>query len=181
MKIESNGRIDANNAAQAENGIPEQLAGQADELELEAAAENLERVQAFVDERLGRADCTPKARMQIAVAVEEIFVNIARYAYAPDKGTAAVRVEVSEDPAAVTITFVDHGRPFDPLARKDPDTSLPAERREAGGLGILITKKVMDDVRYEYRDGQNILTLKKNLQKSKEEPPRGGKNPSAFG
>ncbi len=133
------------------------------ELELEAAAENLEEVQAFVDERLERADCTPKAQMQIAVAVEEIFINIASYAYAPDKGNATVRVEVSEDPVTVTITFVDHGMPYDPLAREDPDISLPAEQRDAGGLGIFMTKKIMDDVSYEYKDGQNILTLKKNL------------------
>ena len=133
------------------------------ELELEAAAENLEEVQAFVDERLERADCTPKAQMQIAVAVEEIFINIASYAYAPDKGKATVRVEVSEDPVTVTITFVDHGMPYDPLAREDPDISLPAEQRDAGGLGVFMTKKIMDDVAYEYKDGQNILTLKKNL------------------
>ena len=133
------------------------------ELELEAAAENLAEVQAFVDERLERTDCTPKAQMQIAVAVEEIFINIASYAYAPDKGKATVRVEVSEDPVTVTITFVDHGMPYDPLAREDPNISLPAEQRDAGGLGIFMTKKIMDDVIYEYKDGQNILTLKKNL------------------
>ena len=133
------------------------------ELELEAAAENLEEVQAFVDERLERADCPLKAQMQIAVAVEEIFINIASYAYAPEKGKATVRVEVSEDPVTVTITFVDHGMPYDPLAKEDPDISLPAETREAGGLGIFMTKKIMDDVAYEYKDGQNILTLKKKL------------------
>ena len=133
------------------------------ELELEAAKENLAEVQAFVDERLERADCMPKAQMQIAVAVEEIFINIASYAYAPDKGKAIVRVEVSEDPVTVTITFVDHGMPYDPLAKEDPDINLPAEQREAGGLGIFMTKKIMDNVNYTYKDGQNILTLKKNL------------------
>ena len=133
------------------------------ELELEAAAENLAEVQAFVDERLERADCPPKAQMQIAVAVEEIFINIASYAYAPDKGKATVRVEVSEDPVTVTITFVDHGMPYDPLAKEDPDVSLPANERKIGGLGIFMTKKMMDSVHYEYRDGRNILTLKKKL------------------
>ena len=133
------------------------------ELELEAAKENLDEVQLFVGERLEEADCPPKAQMQISVAVEEIFVNIASYAYAPDKGKATVRVEVSEDPVTVTVTFVDHGVPYDPLAKEDPDVTLPAEEREIGGLGIFMTKKMMDDVAYEYRDGQNILTLKKNL------------------
>ena len=133
------------------------------EMEIEALAENLPEVQAFVNEHLKATDCPPKAKMQIALAVEEIFINIASYAYAPDKGKATVRVEVSEDPVTVTITFVDHGMPYDPVAREDPDISLPAEQRDAGGLGIFMTKKVMDDVSYEYRDGQNILTLKKNL------------------
>ncbi len=133
------------------------------ELELEAVAENLAEVQTFVEERLSRTDCSPRAQMQIGVAVEEIFINIASYAYAPDMGKATVRVEITEAPVAVTITFVDHGIPYDPLARTDPDVTLPAAERDIGGLGVFMTKKLMDDVAYEYRDGQNILTLKKNL------------------
>ncbi len=133
------------------------------DLELEAVDENLEKVQAFVEERLEAAGCPMKAQMQIGVAVEEIFVNIAHYAYAPDKGNATVRVEVSEDPVTVTITFIDQGVPYDPLAQNDPDVTLPAEQRDIGGLGIFLTKQLMDDVNYEYRDGKNILTLKKNL------------------
>ncbi len=133
------------------------------ELELDATPENLAEVQTFVDERLGRADCPPKAQMQIGVAVEEIFVNIASYAYWPKQGKAKVRVEVSEDPVEVAITFVDHGIPYDPLAKEDPDVHAPAETRNVGGLGIFMTKKLMDNVSYEYHDGQNILTLKKNL------------------
>ena len=135
----------------------------ADELELEAVPENLEEAQAFVEEHLEAADCSAKARMQIGVAVEEIFINIANYAYAPEQGNATVRVEVSQDPVTVTITFVDHGMPYDPLARQDPDVTLSAAEREIGGLGIFMTKKIMDDVVYEYKDGQNILTLKKHL------------------
>ena len=133
------------------------------ELEIEAVDENLARVQEFVDVRLEAVGCPMKAQMQIGVAVEEIFVNIAHYAYAPDKGCATVRVEVSEDPVTVTITFIDHGVPYDPLARTDPDVNLPVDQRDVGGLGVFMTKKLMDDVIYEYRDGQNILTLKKNL------------------
>ncbi len=133
------------------------------ELEVEAVTENLEQVQQFVEERLGSAGCSPKALMQIGVAVEEIFVNIANYAYSPDKGSATVRVEVSEEPVAVTITFIDHGVPYDPLATEDPDITLPANERDIGGLGIFMTKKLMDDMSYEYKNGQNILTLKKNL------------------
>lgn len=133
------------------------------ELEVEAVKENLPEVQAFVEERLEMADCPLKAQMQISVAVEEIFVNIASYAYAPDKGKAKVRVEVTGDPVTVTITFVDHGVPYDPLAKEDPDVTLSADERKIGGLGIFMTKQIMDDVAYEYKDGQNILTLKKKF------------------
>ena len=133
------------------------------ELELEAVRENLPEVQDFVEEHLEAASCPMKARMQIGLAVEEIFVNIASYAYAPEQGKATVRVEVSPDPVTVTVTFLDKGIPYDPLAKQDPDVALPAEERQIGGLGIFMAKQVMDDVAYEYKDGQNILTLKKHL------------------
>ena len=134
-----------------------------DELELDAAIDNLHRVFAFVDERLETMDCPPKTQMQIDVAVEEIFTNIALYAYAPGSGTAKVRFAKEADPPAAVITFLDRGIPYDPLSKEDPDIALSADDREIGGLGIFMTKKLMDDVRYEYRDGQNILTLKKAL------------------
>ena len=133
------------------------------ELELEAVRENLDELVAFLEERLDATDCTPKARMQINLAVEEIFVNIASYAYNPETGKATVRVEVSDEPVSVTITFVDHGVPYDPLAKEDPDVSLSAEERGIGGLGIFLTKQIMDDVSYEYAHGQNILRIRKNV------------------
>ena len=134
-----------------------------DELELDAEVENLGEVQAFVDARLEAVDCPVKTQMQIDLAVEEIFVNIASYAYDPGKGKATVRVKTAEDPPSVTITFLDRGIPYDPLKREDPNTKLPAEERDMGGLGIYMTKKIMDQMIYAYEDGQNILTLKKNL------------------
>ena len=134
-----------------------------DELVLDAVEENLPLLQEFIEKHLEETNCPAKAKMQIELASEEIFVNIVNYAYAPEKGTATVRVEVSDDPVCVTITFLDRGVPYDPLAKEDPDVTLSAEDREIGGLGIFLTKKTMDDVSYEYKDGQNILTLKKNL------------------
>ena len=101
--------------------------------------------------------------MQIDIAIDELFVNIAHYAYNPDIGTATVRVEVKENPLAVIVTFIDHGVQYDPLATEDPDTTLSAEERRIGGLGIYIVKKSMDEITYEYKDGQNILTIKKNI------------------
>ncbi len=134
-----------------------------DELTLEALNENLQTVVDFVNDRLEKINCSPKSQMQMNLAVEEIFVNIANYAYAPEKGKATVRVEVSEDPVSVTITFIDRGVPYDPLKKEDPDVTASADERDIGGLGIFLTKKVMDNVTYEYKDGQNILTLQKAL------------------
>ena len=133
------------------------------ELVLDALPENLPRVQSFVTELLEEAACPMKTLMQIDVIVEEVFVNIAHYAYGTERGKAVVRAEISGKPPVVTITFTDRGMPYDPLAREDPDVTLPAEQRQIGGLGIYMTKKMMDEVRYEYRDGRNILTLKKKL------------------
>ena len=133
------------------------------ELEIEAADENLAAVQAFVERQLAAAGCASGTLMQIAVAVEEIFINIAHYAYAPNRGMASIRVELTDAPASVSIIFTDHGVPYDPLAREDPDVTLPVGERQIGGLGIFLTKQLMDGVSYAYRDGKNILTLKKNL------------------
>ena len=134
------------------------------ELTVEAKTTNIEAVTDFVNEQLEALDCPMKAQMQIDIAIDELFSNIAHYAYNPEIGQATVRVEVIEDPLAVTITFIDNGVPYDPIAKADPDTTLSAEEREIGGLGIYMVKKSMDDITYEYRDGQNILAIKKNLQ-----------------
>lgn len=133
------------------------------ELTLEATVENLNAVTDFVNEQLELYDCPMKAQMQIDVAIDELFSNIAHYAYNPNVGPATVRVEVAEDPLSVIITFIDNGIPYDPLAKADPDITLSAEERGIGGLGIFMVKKTMDDVTYEYKDGQNILKIKKHL------------------
>ena len=133
------------------------------ELTINATVENIPAVTAFVDEQLEAFDCPMKAQMQIDIAIDELFSNIAYYAYNPDVGPATVRVEVVEDPMAVVITFIDKGVPYDPLTREDPDTTLSAEERNLGGLGIYMVKKSMDEVTYEYKDGQNILKIKKNI------------------
>jgi sigma-B regulation protein RsbU (phosphoserine phosphatase) len=134
------------------------------ELEVDALTENLARVQAFVDEHLEEAGCPFKVQMQIGIAVEEIFINIASYAYAPGVGKATIRVEITKDPSAVNIIFIDRGIPYNPLTKEDPDVTLSAEERDIGGLGIYMAKEIMDAEHYEYKDGQNILTLTKYLQ-----------------
>ncbi len=133
------------------------------ELVIDALTENLPEVQTFIEEKLETVGCPMKTGMQIALAVEEIFVNIASYAYAPGVGKVSVLVELSDAPSAVTITFSDSGIPYDPLKADDPDTALSADERPIGGLGVYLTKRSMDSVSYEYRDGMNVFSMTKNL------------------
>ena len=133
------------------------------ELTIAATVENIETVTDFVNEQLEAYDCPMKEQMQIDIAIDELFSNIAYYAYHPDVGPATVRVEVQQEPLAVVITFIDNGVPYDPLSNDDPDTSLSAEERDIGGLGIYMVKKSMDVVTYEYKNKQNILTIKKKI------------------
>ena len=134
------------------------------ELTIDATIKNISKVTDFVNEQLEAYDCPMKAQMQIDVAIDELFGNIANYAYSLDSGSATVRVNVEGDPLSAIITFIDNGKPYDPLKKNDPDITLSAEDREVGGLGIFLVKSIMDDVSYEYKDGQNILTIKKNIQ-----------------
>ena len=133
------------------------------ELTIAATIENIETVTDFVNEQLEAYDCPMKAQMQIDIAIDELFGNIAHYAYNPEIGSATVRVEVIEDPLSVVITFIDNGIPYDPLKKEDPNTTLSADEREIGGLGIFITKKTMDTVTYAYENGENILTMIKKI------------------
>ena len=133
------------------------------ELKLAATVENIETVTDFVNEQLEALDCPMKAQMQIDIAIDELFGNIAHYAYNPEIGSATVRVEVIEDPLSVVITFIDNGIPYDPLKKEDPNTTLSADEREIGGLGIFMVKKMMDKVDYKYENGKNILTIEKSL------------------
>lgn len=134
------------------------------ELTIAATVENIETVTDFVNEQLEALDCPMKAQMQIDIAIDELFGNIAHYAYNPDVGDATVRVEVAENPLSVIITFIDGGVPYDPLAAADPDTTLPAEERTLGGLGIFMVKKTMDEITYRYENGSNILSIRKTLR-----------------
>ena len=133
------------------------------ELTIAATVENIGTVTDFVNEQLEALDCPMKAQMQIDIAIDELFGNIAHYAYHPEVGNATVRVEVTEEPLAVIVTFIDKGMPYDPLRAAEPDITLSAEERNLGGLGIYMVKKSMDEITYEYKDGKNILSIKKKL------------------
>ncbi len=133
------------------------------ELCVEAKIENISTVTAFVDEILEENNCSMKAQMQIDVAIDEIFGNIAYYAYGEKGGDATVGVEIADSPKRAIIKFIDSGTPYNPLEKEDPDTTLSAEERGIGGLGIFIVKKSMDSVTYDYSENKNILTLTKNI------------------
>ena len=133
------------------------------ELKVDATLDSLQKVTDFVDEELETAGCPADMKTKIDIAIDEIFGNIVRYAYGGDEGSAAVRVDSESAPGAIILTFLDSGAPFNPLLREDPDTTLSASDRKIGGLGIFMVKKLMDEVLYEYKDGQNILTLRKWL------------------
>lgn len=133
------------------------------ELTLAATVENIETVTEFVNEQLEALGCPMKAQMQIDVAIDELFGNIAQYAYHPEEGEATVRVEVTEEPLSVIVTFIDGGVPYDPLTAAEPDTTLSAEERTMGGLGIFMVKKSMDEIAYRYENGKNILMIRKKI------------------
>ena len=135
----------------------------AKEMTVAAVTESIDKITQFVNDELANAECPFKERSQIDVAIDEIFSNIAHYAYAAGVGKATVRFELLDEPRGAAVTFIDRGKQYDPLSADDPDTSLSAEEREIGGLGVMLVKKTMDDVRYEYKDGQNILRFVKHF------------------
>ena len=133
------------------------------EITVAAAVENLETVTTFVDQCLEEVGCSMRSQMQIDVAVDELFSNIAYYAYPPGTCTVTLRVKIEGEPPCASLTFIDGGVPYDPLSRPDPDTTLSAEERQIGGLGIYMVKRSMDEVSYAYEDGKNVLRIRKKL------------------
>ena len=128
-----------------------------------AKTDALADVLGFVEEMLESFDCPMKAQMAVAVAIEEVFVNVAHYAYGAAEGDVTLSIDFDESSRQVTFSMADKGMPFDPLKKPDPDITLSAEEREIGGLGIFITKKTMDTVTYAYENGENILTMIKKI------------------
>ncbi len=131
----------------------------------EASRGRLGDVLAFIGSLLDQAACPLKIRMQIEIAAEEMFVNVCDYAYGGDPGPCTVEAKLTdrEDGRLFVLTFIDEGVPYNPLEKDDPDTSLPAEERQIGGLGIFMAKKSVDLMDYEYRDSRNIVTMYKKL------------------
>ena len=128
-----------------------------------AKVDALPDVLGFVEETLESYACPMKFQMAVCVAIEEVFVNVAHYAYGDVEGDVDFGISFDEEIRAVTFRMADKGVPFDPLEKPDPDITLSAEEREIGGLGIFITKKTMDTVTYTYENSENILTMVKKI------------------
>ena len=131
------------------------------ELTVIATLENYDRVAEFVEGELEIRDVPMAAQAQIVIALDEMYTNVAKYAYGEDPGEVTVRLDFTEQITEVKMTIMDCGIPYDPLKRPDPDVTLEAEARQIGGLGIYMVKQMMDDVSYEYRGGMNILRIRK--------------------
>ena len=129
----------------------------------DAVIPNLMEVTLFIDEWLESLDCGMKTQTQIDLAVDELFTNIASYAYAPGSGEATIQLDYDEASRVASVTFIDSGVPYDPLQKPDPDVTLSAEEREIGGLGIYMAKKATDRMDYRREDDRNILTIYKKI------------------
>ena len=134
-------------------------------IKIEATVENLPRVIEWIEEMLQILDVPMKTQMQITLAAEEIFVNIAKYAYAPGVGDAYIRIGYDMGTRTVKLTFRDSGTPYNPLGKEDPDVTLSAEERAIGGLGIYLVKETMDNVTYVRNHSSNILTIEKTIDR----------------
>ncbi len=133
------------------------------EINVEANVDNLYKVFHFIEQELSYANCDIKNQNRLLIAIEEIFINIAKYAYEDGNGFIKVQVSFSTNNDVITVVFIDSGIKYDPLAKEDPDIGLSASERPIGGLGIYITKKFVDEVFYDYKNNQNILTIKKQI------------------
>ena len=135
-----------------------------EQITVPAAVDSLDKVTQFITEHLEAAGCPEETLFAISLATEELFVNIAKYAYeGKDKGDAGITFSFDEKERLAEITFTDSGLPFDPTARQDPDITLAPGDRQIGGLGIHIVKRTMDEVAYSYTGGKNRLTIRKHI------------------
>lgn len=132
------------------------------EITVPAIRENVEKVSTFINEFLEENDCPMKVQVHIDIAVDEIFSNVAFYAY-ENGGDITVQISIKEDPRRAVISFIDEGIKYNPLEKEEPDVTLSANEREIGGLGIFIVKKSMDSMVYERVNEKNILTIEKNM------------------
>ena len=134
-----------------------------EELIIEAVVDNLNAVNLFVHKSIEQFEISKRTLMQLDLVVEEIFVNIANYAYAPNTGLVKILLNMETEPLSISLTFIDSGIPYNPLEQSDPDISLSIDDRQIGGLGIFLTKNFVDDISYQFVNGQNVLRITKSM------------------
>ena len=134
-------------------------------LRVEADRLYLQEVLDFVEGEFGKNPlCTRKDILQLHMVVDEIFGNIAAYAYDGGGGDVEVSVDCDDNDAMLILSFADSGKPYNPLLNQDPDVTLPVRERKVGGLGIFMVKNTMDEIHYENTEGKNRLIMKKCMQ-----------------
>jgi len=134
-----------------------------DPITVPASKENLADVLEFIRSKLEAFPHQESSLLQLELAVEEAYANIASYAYPVEPGEVTVGLKIDENPLFVTVELIDTGIRFNPLEKEDPDISLGIDDKKPGGLGILLIKQNADQVNYQYLDGRNILTIQKRL------------------
>lgn len=130
-----------------------------EKLTVRAIPESINDVTAFAEKIMTEHECPDTIKAKICIVIDEIVSNISGYAYTDGEGELEFGIGISD--GCIMLTFTDNGQPFDPLKMPDPDVSIPISKRKVGGLGIFMTKKMMDSVSYRYDDGKNILTVEK--------------------
>ena len=135
------------------------------EIKLPALIENSADAVEFVSQALTEMKAPTPAKISLITAVEEIFSNIAFYAYGEETGDARIVMDTGYDGCSLTLTFIDSGIAYNPLAKEDPDVTMALKDRPIGGLGILIVKKTMDETHYSRVDDENRFTIKKTWKK----------------
>jgi anti-sigma regulatory factor (Ser/Thr protein kinase) len=123
--------------------------------------DNFESLMDFVQSQVEKAGYDKKKTQKIRLACEEIIINIIRYAYPDKRGSVEIHCDTTSGGKGYQIKIIDWGIPFNPLSNPEPDTSIPIEEREIGGLGIFLARTVMDKIDYQRDGDKNILICEK--------------------
>jgi sigma-B regulation protein RsbU (phosphoserine phosphatase) len=123
-----------------------------------ASKQNYAKFNAWLENTCINNNLDDELKMKLHLIAEELYTNIFSYAYEDNQGD--IEVILSKENNMINYTFIDRGVKYNPLERPDPDVTLPPESREQGGLGIFIVKSSVNEINYEYKDGQNILSMK---------------------
>ena len=128
-------------------------------IKLPGTAENLSSFQKYILDLVKQHEAPPDITLKIEMVLEEVLLNIINYAYSGDRPGIIKAGCLFSDEGVIVVRIIDQGVPFDPSSSPDPDTTLPLEDRDIGGLGIFLVRRMSDQVDYQRKDGQNILDI----------------------